>query len=126
MKKVIKLLASAFALLLFPATIAFAKTVKSLNFTAVTRTQKVVIVIDSEQQFMEYLTPGKDYSYTILEYDYSFEQDGEKTVLRATVLDNVLNTESKVIIYSNGKYADMRIGKKQVIFTYVEQFDVEK
>lgn len=124
MKKIIKLFASIFAVFVASTIFASAETVKSLDFTAVTRTEKVVIDINSKKQTMDYLTPSKDYKYVFLDYDYIADPDAEKTVLKGTLLDTRLNTASEVIIYSNGKFADMRIGKRQVTFTYVEQFDV--
>ncbi|MBQ3670978.1 MAG: hypothetical protein II921_05815 [Treponema sp.] len=126
MKKLVRLFASTLALFVVSTAFASAEMVKSLDFTAVTRTEKVVIGIDSKQQTMEYLTPSRDYKYVILDSDYEVDPNTGSSVFKGTVLDTKYNTASEVVIYSNDKFADMRIGKRQITFTYVQEFDVKE
>ena len=126
MKKFIQFFASAFVIFAFTTVFTFAKEVKSLDFTAVTRTEKVIVNIDGSQKTMKYLTPSKDYDYTFLDYDYNDNPEEKSYILKGTVVDTMINTASKVTIYSNGTFTDMRIGKRQINFTYVEKFDVKK
>lgn len=126
MRKPVERLVSIFVILAASVACASADMVKSLDFTAVTRTEKVVIDIDGDQQTMEYLTPSRDYKYVILDYDYTGDPNTGSSVFRGTVLDTKFNTASEVIIYSNDKFSNMRIGKRQITFTYVQEFDVKK
>ena len=126
MKKFIQFFASAFVIFAFTTNFASAKEVKSLDFVAVTRTEKVIVNIAKNNQTIDYLTPSRDYNYRILDYDYKDNPDEKSYIFKGTVVDTLLNTASEVTIYSNGTFTDMRIGKRQITFTYVEKFAVKK
>ncbi len=72
---------------------------------------------------MEYYTPSRDHKYTILDYDV--QSDGSSKIVTATVLDPMYNTASEVMLYANSSFSDMRIGRKRITFTYVEDFRIE-
>ena len=126
MKNHFKFFASAFVIFIIASTFVSAEKVKNLDLTAVTRTEKVIIKIDDNQKIMDYLTPSRDYKYIILDCDYNSNSDEKSYILKGTVVATLLNTASELVIYSNGTFTDMRIGKRQITFTYVEQFDVKK
>ena len=125
MKSVVKKI--MFFVAVFGLSIPFtsAEMVKSLDFSAVTNREKVVISIDNSKQTMEYSTPSRDYKYVILDYDLMEDPNSKSSVFTGTVVDTLFNTASEVVIYSNDKYADMRLGRKQITFTYVEEFKVK-
>ena len=126
MKKFVQFFASIFVIFVTNVAFVSANEVKSLDFTAVTKTEKVIIDIDSEQKIMKYLTPSKDYNYTILSYDYNDNPDEKSYIFKGTVVDTMLNVANEVLIYSNDTFTDMRIGKRRITFTYVEEFKVKK
>lgn len=125
MKKFLKSVLSMFAVSIVSTAFASAEMVKSFDFTGLTRTEKVVVEIDGAKQVMEYSTPSRDYKYVILDYDLIEDPNSKSSVFKGTVVDTLFNTASEVVIYSNEKYADMRIGKRQITFTYVQEFKIE-
>lgn len=128
MKKNVVFFASIVIFFTLSSVFISAESVKRFAFTAVTKTEKVVITIDTEKdsKTMNYFTPSKDYNYRFLDYDYSFDPNENTYILKGTVLDTLLSTATDVVIYSNGTFTDMRIGKRRVTFSYVEECTVEK
>ncbi|MCR4822090.1 MAG: hypothetical protein K5873_04360 [Treponema sp.] len=126
MKQIIKLFSSIALLLLIPVNVIFSEKVKNLNFSAVTKTERVEISIEQNEIQLEYFTPRKDYNYEIRDYEYLLDSDGESWVLKGTAYDTLLNTSSDFVVYSNKKFSEMRIGRKVITFTYVEKCDINK
>ena len=63
---------------------------------------------------------------TYNEFGGAYEKKCSILRFKGTVLDTLLSTASDVVIYSNGTFTDMRIGKRRVTFSYVEECTVEK
>ena len=125
MKKNIKLLSFIAAIFTLSTALLSANTVNELKFTATTITEKVIIKIDGEKKTMDYLTPNKTFNYVILDYDYNANADEKTYLFKATLLDTLLNTASEAYIYSNGTFTEMRIGRRQITFRYVDEFTVK-
>ncbi|WP_407427950.1 hypothetical protein [Treponema sp.] len=125
MKNLIKFFICCFIFYSVPVLSLSADTVKSLKFSAKTRTEKVVINMDAKQKLVEYLTPSRNYSYTILDYDYKANTDDYGYIFKGTLVDTMRNTATEIRIYSNGSFTDMRIGNRQVVFNHIEEFEVE-
>ena len=72
---------------------------------------------------MEYLTPSRESTYSILSYDMSENAEGDK-IFTATVVDQLYNIAYEVLLYVNRSYADIRIGSKRLTFSTVRTFSV--
>jgi len=115
-----------FAIFIFAGLNLYAEQVKSIDFTGTTKTEKVVLTINDKAQVLEYYTPRRDIKYSILDYDYQNDNSTNSKLITATVLDPIFNTAYEVLIYSNSSFADMRIGKKRITFSYVDDFRVKE
>ena len=124
MKNILKKSSTALAIFIFSVFHATAAQVSTFDFTGTTTTEKVSITISDKDQMIEYLTPNRDNKYQILDYDYQHDKNTGTKVLSATVLDPLYNTAYTVILYTNGTYSDMRIGRKRITFKYVDDFRV--
>ena len=124
MKKGLKFVLAALAVTFIPLTMAAAEMVKSLDFVGKSSTELVEVEVRTDKQFMKYSTPNRDYNYDILDYDCSSDPQTGQKVFTATLMDKRLKTATNVVIYYNGKYADMRIGKKQILFKEVQLFRI--
>lgn len=124
MKKIFKTLLPLFAVFVLFTSKATAQTVKKLDFTGVTNTEKVIITIDDNNQIIEYQTPSRTTKFVILDYNYVNDVNTDDKVLSCTALDPLYSTACQVVLYSNGNYSDIRIGKKQITFKYVPEFAV--
>ena len=102
---------------------AGAEQVERFDFTGVTRTEQVKIKINEKEQVMEYLTPSRESTYSILSYDMSENAEGDK-IFTATVVDQLYNIAYEVLLYVNRSYADIRIGSKRLTFSTVRTFSV--
>lgn len=114
------------ALSIFAASTAGAEQVKKLDFTGVTKTERVVITINANEQTMEYLTPSRASKYTLLDYDVADDPDSGNKIITATAVDQLFSTACDVLLYANGSFSDIRIGKKRVTFTHVPDFRIEQ
>ncbi len=124
MKNIFKKSSTVLAIFIFSVFYATAAQVSRFDFTGTTTTEQVSITINDKDQLIEYLTPSRNNRYQILDYDYQHDRNTGTKVLSATVLDPLYSTAYTVILYSNGTYSDMRIGRKRITFKYVDDFRV--
>lgn len=122
----IKRILPALAISIFAGFSAGAEQVQKLDFTGVAKTGKVVITINDHEQTMVYYTPSRDNRYSILDYDIQHDVNSDSMTITATVLDPLFSTASEVLLYKNNTYADMRIGRKRITFSYVDDFRITK
>ena len=117
---------AAFLAAAFIATLAAgAEQVKSFNFSATTKSDRVTVTINDNEQVLEHLSPSREVKYAILDYDVLTEGDGNRT-LKATVLDPLYNTAFEVLLYAGSAYSDIRIGRKRLTFNYVTDYRIVK
>ncbi|MBR6914051.1 MAG: hypothetical protein IKN34_09685 [Treponema sp.] len=124
MKSTLKKFSAVLFIFSFAVLCANAVQVSKFDFTGTTKTERVSITINEKDQIMEYLTPSRNNKYQILDYDYQDDKNTGTKVFSATVLDSVYNTAYTVILYFNGTYSDMRIGRKRITFRYVDDFRI--
>ncbi len=126
MKNILKKSSTVLAIFIFSVFYATAAQVSKFDFTGTTTTEKVSVTINDKDQMIEYMAPSRTTKYQVLDYDYQHDKNTGTKILSATVLDPLYSTAYTVILYMNGTYSDMRIGRKRITFKYVDDFRVEE
>ncbi len=125
MKKASKIFTLGLVLMILCCSAAFADPVKSFSFIGLTKTEKVTITINDDEQTIEYATPSGTTLYNVLDYDISFAQDNGNQIFKAKVYNPIYNTGYDVLLYVSKSFADIRIGKKRLTFTTIRTNNVE-
>ncbi len=108
-----------------------AEKVSKFYFTGETRTERVIITHDSKKDQIQYLTPAKNYTFVISEYDYNEDENYGNTTFKCTADDQMFGRSYDVLLTFNDRFADIRFGTptgiwKRLTFISVPECEVVK